>query len=298
VDENMSFAATATGTEDGGLQSRTVHAMQHERIERDIHLFVGDAYQSVATAFIDGDGVLLVDALASADDARWLRHVLCDQMGKTVRVIAATHFMSDHLAALPLFPQATVIAHRNHRHAFLSQNRRDDAVYRDPELVFDSALRIRWGRHELRLLHNPGKTMDHLSVDVPSADLVCAGDNIVGRIVYLSRADPAQVRTAIGRMRQFGRGTVVGGHIGRFGGEVLGHALHYLDRLASAVVAIRVDARDPDARIAAIAIEDCLAPGVVPVAFEREWHQRNLEAIVAQSVFSLDAGIAMRSARA
>ncbi|MDH5835237.1 MBL fold metallo-hydrolase [Luteimonas kalidii] len=272
--------------------------MQHERIERDVHLFVGDAYQSVATAFVDGEDVLLVDALAGADDARWLRHVLCDQMGKTVRVIATTHFMSDHLAALPLFPRALVVAHRNHRQAFLSQNRREDAVYRDPEVVFDSALRIRWGRHELRLLHNPGKTMDHLSVDVPSADLVCAGDNIVGRIVYLSRADPAQVRTAIGRMRQFGRSTVVGGHIGRFGGEVLEHALHYLDRLASAVVAIRVDARDPDARIAAIALEDCLAPGVVAVAFEREWHQRNLEAIVAQSVFSLDAAIAMRSARA
>lgn len=273
--------------------------MQYERIERDVHLFVGDAWQSVATAFVDGDSVLLVDALASEDDARWMRHVLCGQLGKTVRVIAVTHYMSDHLAALPLFPEAMVVAHRNHRHAFLSQNQRVDAVYRDPEVVFDSTLRIRWGRHELRLLHNPGKTMDHLSVDVPSADLACAGDNIVGRIVYLSRADPRQIRTAIGRIRQFGRGTVVGGHIGRFPGDVLDHALHYLERLEATVVGIRLDApHEADARIAAIGIEDCVAPGVSPVAFEREWHQRNLEAIVAQSVFALDAAIALRRTRA
>src|SRR5687768_18473588 len=97
---------------------------------------------------------------------------------------------------------------------------------------------IRWGRHELRLLHNAGKTMDHLSVDVPTADLVCAGDNIVGNIVYLSKADPALLRAAIGRLRQFGRGTVVGGHIGKFGAVVLDNALYYLDQLREAVVRI------------------------------------------------------------
>lgn len=279
---------------------RWASGMRVEEIVPNVLMFVGDEYESVATAFIDGDDALLVDALASLDEAQWLRRVLCEEMGKTVRAVAATHYMSDHLAGMSLFPDALTIAHRHHRHAFLSQNRRVDAFYREPRLVFDSAMTLRWGPHELRFVHNPGKTMDHVSVDVPSADLVCAGDNIVGNIVYLSKADPALLRQAIVRMRQFGRGTVIGGHMGRFPAATLDHAVHYLDRLQAAVVAIRATAEPQaiDARLAAIRIEACLAPQVEAVAFEREWHQRNLEAIVAQSVFALDTALASREAYA
>ncbi|GAB3092668.1 MBL fold metallo-hydrolase [Lysobacter terrae] len=274
--------------------------MRFETLGSNVVMFVGDDDESVATAFLDGDDVLLVDSLGSEEDAHWLRRVLCEDMGKTVRVVAATHFMSDHIAGMSLFPDALTIAHRHHRHTFLSQNRRVDALYREPKVLFDSAMTIHWGQHELRLLHNPGKTMDHVSVDVPTADLVCAGDNIVGNIVYLSKADPALIRTAIGRMRQFGRNTVIGGHMGRFPAIVFDNALHYLGRLQEAVIRIREDAAPQvaDDRIAVIPIEACLAPQVEPAAFEREWHQRNLEIIVAQSTFALDAAIASRAAHA
>ncbi len=274
--------------------------MRLETLAPQVLMFVGDDYQSVATAFLDGDDALLVDTLGSERDAQCLQRSLCADMGKTVRVVVATHYMSDHMAGLGLFPQALTIAQRHHRHGFLSQNRRVDAFYREPKLVFDSEMSLQWGPHRLRLLHNPGKTMDHVSVDVPSADLVCAGDNIVGNIVYLSKADPESIRAAIARIRQLGRGTVIGGHMGRFPTEVLDHARYYLDRLQDAVVRIRAEAAaaEIDARIAAIPIEACVAPQVEPVAFEREWHQRNLEAIVAQSVFELDAAIAARAVRA
>src|SRR3546814_127965 len=156
--------------------------VRFEELGSNVLMFVGDDHESVATAFLDGDDVLLVDSLGSMDDARWLRRVLCGDMGKTVRVVAATHFMSDHIAGMSLFPDALTIAHMHYRHTFLSQNRRVDEFYREPQVVFDSAMTIRWGQHELRFLHNPGKTMDHVSVDVPTADLVCAGDNIeIGR---------------------------------------------------------------------------------------------------------------------
>jgi cyclase len=274
--------------------------MKLESVAADVVMFVGDAYESVATAFIDGDDVLLVDALASPEDARALHGALCGDMGKTVRVVAATHWMGDHMAGLALFDDALTIAHRHHRHAFLSQNRRVDASYREPRLVFDGGLRMRWGRHALHFVHNPGKTMDHVSVDVPGADLVCAGDNIVGNIVYLSKADPAQLREAIVRLRRFGRGTVIGGHIGRFPAGALDNALHYLDRLRDMVVDIRLRQAPAavDGAIAAIAIDACVAPGVEPVAFERQWHTHNLKAIVAQSIFSLDAALATRDGRA
>lgn len=277
--------------------------MRFEPLDSDVLMFVGDDHESVATAFVDGDDALLVDALGSAQDAHWLRETLCGRMGKTVRAIVSTHRMSDHMAALRLFPEAMTIAHRHHRHTFLSQNRRVDAFYREPQVVFDHAMSLRWGRHELHLLHNPGKTLDHVSVDVPSADLVCVGDNIVGNIVYLSKADPVQLRAAIGRIRQLGRGTVVGGHMGRFAAATLDNALHYLDRLQEAVLRIRAEALSSNdaavgTAIGAIRIEDCVAPQVEPVAFEREWHQRNLEVVVAQSVFELDAALAARESRA
>lgn len=282
-----------------GARQPQVGIVRFEELSSDVVMFVGNERESVATAFIDNDDVLLIDSLGSAEDAHWLRRVLCEDMGKTVRVIAATHFMSDHMAGLSLFPRALTIAHRHHRHTFLSQNQRIDAFYREPQVVFDSALTVRWGRHELRFLHNPGKTMDHVSVDVPTADLVCSGDNIVGNIVYFSKADPALMRAAIGRMRQFGRSTVIGGHMGRFAPNVLDNAIHYLDELRDIVMRLRAELSPEavDEHITSIRIETCLAPDVEPMAFEHEWHQRNLEVIVDQSVFALDAALAARGNR-
>lgn len=262
----------------------------------DVLMFVGKDLESVATAFLDGDDVLLVDSLGSAEDARAMQRTLCREMGKRVRAIVATHFMSDHIAGMQLFPDALTIAHRHYRHSFLSQNLRVDAFYREPRIRFDATMVLRWGRHELHLVHNPGKTLDHVSVDVPGADLACVGDNIVGNIVYLSRADPALIRSAIGRIRQFGRGTIVGGHMGSFPAATLDNAIHYLDRLQAHVVRIRTEATlgQVDARIASIPISDCVAPGVAPSDFERQWHRHNLEAIQTQSIFALDAALASR----
>jgi hypothetical protein len=89
---------------------------------------------------------------------------------------------------------------------------------------------------------------------------------------------------------------VVGGHIGVFDAAVLGNALHYLQRMQEIVVDIRLRTAPTEATalMAAIRLEDCIASGVTPTAFEREWHGHNLTAIVAQSIFSLDAALAAR----
>lgn len=273
--------------------------MRFEQLGANVLMFVGDDHESVATAFIDGDDVLLVDSLGCEGDGKSLRHILCEDMGKAVRVLVATHFMSDHMAGLPLFPNALTIAHRHYRHTFLSQNQRVDECYREPKAIFDGAMSLHWGQHQLNLLHNPGKTLDHVAVDVPTADLLCAGDNIVGNIVYLSKADPMAMRAAIGRMRQLGRSTIVGGHMGRFPASALDNAIHCLDRLQESVVDIRSNARpgEVDEYIGRIQIESCLAPRVTPTGFEREWHQNNLKVIVAQSTFTLDVAIKSRGAR-
>jgi cyclase len=268
--------------------------MRIERIESDVLMFVGDANESVATAFICGGDALLVDTLASRTDAEWMRRTLVDEMGKTVRTIIATHYMNDHMAGMRLYPKAQIIAQRYHRHTFQSQRDRsaqDNEDYVNPTAVFGDTLLLHWGRHALQLFHNPGKTMCLVNIDAPTCDAVFAGDNIVGNIVYLSRSSPEMLDDAIARLQLLQRGRVIGGHIGMFDGRTLNHARHYLHCLCEITVNI-YQSHPPDLAVEAvrsITIESCLAPGVFPTAFEKHWHGRNLDVILEQDTFKLDA---------
>jgi cyclase len=275
--------------------------MRVEEIESDVLMFVGDAYESVATAFLcDGDA-LLVDALASRADAECMRRCLVDKMGKTIRTVIVTHYMSDHLAGISLYPKAQIIAQRYFRYTFESQRGRSAQDYEDyvnPALVFGDTLSIQWGGHALQLFHNPGKTRCTVNVDAPSCDAAFAGDNIVGNIIYLSQSTPELIDQAIARLQLLQRGRVIGGHMGMFDRVTLSHARHYLRRLREVTVDIyRTRPHELDPNVTrSIAIESCLAPGIVPSAFEREWHRRNLDVMLEQDTFKLDAIHAMRGA--
>src|SRR3546814_11205695 len=99
-------------------------------------------------------------------------------------------------------------------------------------------------------------------------------------------------------MQQLGRGTVIGGHMGRFSATVLDNAIHYLGRLRDTVVAINSDgepwkADDPKARIP---IEACLAPNVQPEAFERERTRPHLAVFPARAAFTTDTANATTGA--
>lgn len=86
--------------------------MRKEQLEPDIYVFVGEAYHANSTALMSGDEVLLIDGLASRQDAEELRSFIEDELKKQVRLILCTHYMSDHIAALKLFPKAQIIAHK------------------------------------------------------------------------------------------------------------------------------------------------------------------------------------------
>jgi len=266
--------------------------MRMEELEPDVLVFRGDAYQSVATAFVHGREVLLVDALASRADAGWMRRELEEVLGKGVRVIVVTHYMSDHVAGLALFPGARIVAHRYCEHTFFGQRGRspeDDASFVPPTEVVDEGMTLEWGRRRLSILHNPGKTLCALAVDVPSLDLVLTGDAVVGNTAYLSSSVPALVRGAIERLERLGRSRIVPGHIGVFPSSALGNARRYLDALGARVAAARREGRVESLRT--VRIEECLAPGVVPTEFEREWHGRNLKVVLERRLFAADWGL-------
>jgi cyclase len=260
--------------------------MQIQAPEPDILVFRGEAYESLATTFIHDRDVLLVDALAERADAEAMREYLEVELGMRVRFILMTHYMSDHMAALGLFPGARIAAHRHYAHTFLSQRGRsqqEELEFVPPSIELTGDLSFDWGRHRLQVFHNPGKTPCMLNVDVPDADLVICSDNLVGNTAYLSYTAPELLDAGLARLQQLDRSRVIPGHMGVLPGIAIGNARHYLKRLGEQVMAVRCDGVAD--RIRAIPIEDCLAPGVTPTPFEREWHDMNLDVVLERGIF-------------
>lgn len=260
--------------------------MQIQQIDTDIVLFIGPTYESLATAFIDGDRVLLVDALASEADAELMRQHIEETLGKRVTTIVLTHCHTDHMAGVRLFPEAEILAQRLFMYTFMERRDRPRSEYRDfvqPTSVIDQQLTIPWGRHTLNVFHNPGKTVCTLNIDVPSADMLFVGDHIVARTAYVGASTPEVIDDAIARLCELPRRSrVVPGHVGIQPWSALEDARHYLATLTERVWAYRTSMPAPwdDAEIDAIDIEACMAPGLIPNDFERYWHRQNLLRIV------------------
>lgn len=259
--------------------------MRVERIEDDIWIFHGDFYESVATAFVHRGKVLLVDALGSDADAQWMREYIERDLQATVKMIVMTHYMSDHMAALRLFPGAQILAHRDYLYTYLSQRHRsqdDDARYVAPTATYAQEVNLCWGGRDIRIFHNPGKTFCATVIDVPACDLVLCGDALVGNIAYIGSSAPSMLDAGLANLERLRRSRIVPGHIGLLGADAFSHARIYLRRLGARVRACR-----GAEAIAGIPIEACLAPGVQPVPFEVEWHGRNLGVVAERRVFSV-----------
>ena len=256
--------------------------MRIEQIDTDILLFRGDTLESLATAFIDGPRVLLVDALAADSEARAMRDYLETTLGKRVEATILTHGHSDHLAGVRLFPGADIIAQRLFLYTYMEKNGQSGETLVAPTTVVDQRLTLAWGRHTLELFHNPGKTMCSLGIEVADADLLFAADNIVGNIAYIGASVPELIDEAIVRLQRRGRSRIIPGHIGIQDWTALSNARHYLAMLRPQVGKARGDA----ATIRAIALEDCLAGGVQPTPFELHWHGQNLERIVERKLYA------------
>lgn len=261
--------------------------MREQQVESDIYVFIGETYNSNSTAFVRGDEVLLVDGMASRADAEQLRERIEVGLGKRVRFIVATHYFSDHLAALKLFPAAEIIAHQNYLHTFTTEKFRTEeeaANFVEPTMLVSDSLVMRWGRHTLEIFHNPGHTMSTLSIEVPEADLLLAGDNLVGNIAYIAYSTPDMARRALRRLSRRGRSRLLSSHSGVRESRALDDAILYLERLeTNARSAWRAGAgSDP---VLQIPIDKCLRPDLKASPYEELYHRRNLESIVDRRLF-------------
>lgn len=272
---------------------RLIHVGREERllieqqIESDLYLFIGETYHSNSTAFVKGDDVLLVDGMASRSDAESLRERIEAGLKKRVRFIIATHYFSDHLAALKLFPEAEIIAHSNYLHTFTTERFRtpeEAANFAEPTMLVSDELVMKWGRYTLEIFHNPGHTMSTLSIEVPEADLVMTSDNLVGNIAYFAYSTPGMARQALERLRRTGRNRLISSHAGVRESLALENAIDYLDNLKTqAESAWRTE--DQGDCVLRIPIDECLKAELEASPFEELYHRRNLESIVDRRLF-------------
>ncbi len=261
--------------------------MRIQQPEPDIHVVIGETYNSNSVVFTNGDEVLLVDCLGSREDAEALRRFIEDELGKRVRFIIATHYFRDHLAALKLFPEADIIAHRNYRQVFDSEmyySEEENSFFVEPTLLVSDGLEMRWGQYRLDVFYNPGHTVGTLCVDVPLADMILTGDTVVGNIAYLYYTTPEAMARALRSLEQRSRRRLIGSHMGVRSTDAVGNAVFYMDRLREEINARRaVDAHDA---VLKVELEDCVREGVEATRFEKMFHQRNLETIVERNLFA------------
>ncbi len=93
--------------------------------------------------------MLLVDGLASVEDARRLRATLVDDWGKKVVYLVSTPYFSDPMAAWNLFPEAAVLAHENALQTFWTEDFRSSeeaAKFRAPTFLLGGRMEMSWGR--------------------------------------------------------------------------------------------------------------------------------------------------------
>jgi len=260
--------------------------MRVETINSDISTVIGDTDASASTVFVANGDALLVDAMGSKADAESLRRYVEDDLGKRVRYVVATHYFSDHLAALRIFPGATIVTHELYSHTFASEQHRsaeEEAFFAKPSMTFSDRLMLRWGHYTLDLFHNPGGSMSAAGIDVPEADLLFTANAIAGRISYFAYSTPDLVLTAIERLRRRGRRRVLTGHGGPQDSVALDHALAYVRALDA--YAARCFVSGTQSRLAEARLEEFLAPGLVATDIERRYHARNLEYLLANGRF-------------
>ena len=255
-----------------------------EPIGADAVLFHGEAYDSTSLALFDGARTLLVEGLASADDARALREAL-DAEGRRVELLVSTHFFSDHMAAWNLFPEASLLAHENAVATFWTEEFRSEEEarhFRAPTMRLSGQLGLAWGRFELDIFENPGHTPGTLNVDIPALDLLHVGDTAVGRMAYIHYSAPEAVDRALARALGRGRRRVLRSHGSLTGAEALVSARGYLANLRERVL----EARRRGVPISSIRIEDCLPEGPAATDFETFFHNRNLGSIETRGLYT------------
>jgi cyclase len=271
---------------------------QRERVSENVFSFQSDVYAQVtAGAVIGPNWSVLIDTLATPDEAYELRGFLEHELEAPVRYIINTHYHADHTWGNCFFPGATIIAHSLCRQWLatrgepaLQETRRLNSLFRQvkivlPHLTFDeNSVNLRVGKKTLTLVPLPGHSADNVGVLVEEDRVLFAGDSFMP-MPYIVDGDIDQMTASLKKIAKMGLENIVPGHgdiVLR--GEIDVTVKENLAYLSNIRKMVRKASRRkyPFEMLDEVDIDVCGKSRVLIGGLASELHRRNLRALYRQ----------------
>jgi cyclase len=266
--------------------------MQRERIAENVYYFQSEVYAQVTAGAVVGPSwAVVIDTLATPDEAIAIRTFLEQEVGVPIRWVINTHYHADHAWGNCFFPGATVIGHKLCRVLLeqkgqfsLQEARKQNPVFRQVKLVLphltfeENSVGLRVGKKNLNLCLLPGPSPDNIGVLVEEDRVLFAGDAFMPLpyVVDGSMDDMVASYKKIGKM---GLENVIQGHgdiVLR--GEIdnaIRDNMTYLSALRK-VVHSAARLKYPWDALQQVAVETCGKSRVLIGGLAEELHRRNL----------------------
>lgn len=263
-----------------------------------MYSFQSDVYAQVtAGAVIGPNWAVVIDTLASPEEALEIREFIERELEVPVRYVVNTHYHADHAWGNCFFPGATVIAHNLCRQwletrgqASLQEIRRQNTSFRQvkiilPHITFeDTTLNLRVGKKTLTLMPLPGHCQDNIGALVEEDRVLFAGDAFMP-MPYIVDGNIDDMVTSLKKIGKMGLENVVQGH-----GDIVlrGEIDAYLKEDLFYLSAIRKAVRRASRRkfpleiLDEIDVESCGKSRVLIGGLAGELHRRNLRALYRQ----------------
>jgi glyoxylase-like metal-dependent hydrolase (beta-lactamase superfamily II) len=250
-----------------------------------------------AGAVIGPNWAVVIDTLASPEEALEIREFIERELEVPVRYVVNTHYHADHAWGNCFFPGATVIAHNLCRQwletrgqASLQEIRRQNTSFRQvkiilPHITFeDTTLNLRVGKKTLTLMPLPGHCQDNIGALVEEDRVLFAGDAFMP-MPYIVDGNIDDMVTSLKKIGKMGLENVVQGH-----GDIVlrGEIDAYLKEDLFYLSAIRKAVRRASRRkfpleiLDEIDVESCGKSRVLIGGLAGELHRRNLRALYRQ----------------
>jgi len=272
--------------------------MQRERIADNVYYFQSDVYAQVAAGAVIGPNwAVVIDTLATPDEASGIRNFIEQELGVPVRYVVNTHYHADHSWGNCFFPGATIIAHTLCRQMLetvgqksLQDVRRQNPVFRQvklilPHLTFDdSSIGLRVGKKNLTLVCLQGSSPDNIGVLVEEDRVLFAGDAFMP-MPYLVDGDLEESVASLKKIGKMGLENIIQGH-----GDIVlrGEIDNAIKENMAYLSALRKAVRQagkrkyPQDYLDEVTVESCGKSRVLIGGLAEELHRRNLKGLYRQ----------------
>jgi cyclase len=272
--------------------------IQRERIADNVFSFQSEVYAQVTAGVVIGPNwAVLIDTLATPEEALSIRDFVEQELNVPLRYIINTHGHADHAWGNCFFPGATIIAHPLCREYLdtkgriaLEDVRHNNQIFRNvkiilPQVTFkEGEMNLRVGKKTLTLFPLPGHSPDNIAVLVEEDRVLFAGDAAMP-LPYIVDGDYEDLITSLKKIGRLGLENIIQGHgdiILR--GEIDNYIRENLNYLSNIRKVVRKASRRkyPQEVLDESTVESCGKSRVLIGGLADELHWRNLRALYRQ----------------